>query len=73
MPMENSAVDNWLQVHRDLISKELAFSAIALKAANGEVSMEELDRVRSELIALRNLCATVYDRTFKPSSSPTSH
>lgn len=62
--MENSAIQDWLAVHRELITREAAFTDLAIQAARGELPMEELDRRRAELVELRNRCAAVYDRAF---------
>jgi hypothetical protein len=64
-----SPVDDWLRIHRLLMDKETAFTDLALRAAAGEVSLEELDEQRQELMALRELCNAVYKRTFPPAGA----
>jgi hypothetical protein len=61
-----SSVDDWLLIHRLLMDKEIAFTDLALRAAAGEVSVEELDGHRQELMGLRDLCTAVYKKTFPP-------
>jgi hypothetical protein len=55
-------LDDWLRVHSQLMQQEAAFSDLALRAAEGEVSPEELDRARSALMGLRALCTSVYEQ-----------
>jgi hypothetical protein len=61
---ERSLVDEWLRVHRALMVQEAEFTALALKAAEGGVPEDELDRERAKLLAMRELCNTVYSRAF---------
>lgn len=61
---DRSAVDDWLRAHRMLLEKETAFTDLALRAAAGEVSLQELDEERQALMALRALCTSVYQKAF---------
>jgi hypothetical protein len=62
--MDKSAVNDWLRIHRTLMEKEAAFTETALKAARGEVSTAQLEQERHQLLALRELCNTVYKTAF---------
>jgi hypothetical protein len=63
-----SRVEEWLRVHRLLMEKEAAFNEIALRAAAGELSLDELDRERNVLMGLRALCTSVYEQAFPRST-----
>jgi hypothetical protein len=58
------AVTDWLHVHRLLVERENAFTVIAMRAAAGEVSLQELDGECQVLLGLRALWAAVYDKAF---------
>jgi hypothetical protein len=58
-------VEDWLRVHRTLMEKEAAFAELAIKAASGTLSVSQLDEERQVLMALRTLCTTVYEKTFR--------
>jgi hypothetical protein len=60
----NPLVDDWLRVHRELMEKEAAFTAFAMRAAAGEVTLEKLDQERQKLMALRARCTAVYEKAF---------
>lgn len=66
--LEPSHVEDWLRVHRMLLDKEAAFTDLALRAAAGEITLEELDEHRDALMALRSLCAAVYEKAFPRAS-----
>jgi hypothetical protein len=57
-------VEEWIRVHRLLMEKEASFTDLALQAAAGSVSIEELDEERQVLMALRAVCASVYEKAF---------
>ena len=42
-----SRIDEWLRVHRELMDKEAAFTDLAMRAAAGSVTPEELDAERN--------------------------
>jgi hypothetical protein len=70
MKRDPTKVDEWLRVHRVLMEKEAAFTDLAIRAATGEVSPEDLDRERSALMGLRELCTAVYEKAFPRPSNP---
>jgi len=43
MQTSNSAVEDWLQIHRQLLESETVFTDLAIKAARGEVAKRGLD------------------------------
>lgn len=61
---DRSLVDDWLRVHRQLMTQESEFTNLAMRAAQGEVPVEELDEARAKLLGLRELCNAVYARAF---------
>lgn len=61
---EPQDVQEWLQVHRALLEREAAFTDLAIRAVDGQVSPEELDEQRKSLMALRALCTAVYEKAF---------
>jgi len=61
---DRTLVDDWLHVHHLLLEKESAFTEVALRAAAGEISPEELNEERGALMALRALCSAVYEKAF---------
>jgi hypothetical protein len=63
-PASRIAVDEWLRVHRQLMDEERKFTEIAIKAASGEIEERELQAARQQLMALRSLCTTVYEKAF---------
>jgi hypothetical protein len=50
------------------MEQEADFTSLAIRAAQGEVSVEELDRARAQLLGMRELCNAVYGKAF-PSST----
>jgi hypothetical protein len=67
---DQCAVQDWLRIHRQLVQEEAAFSEVAMRAATGEISMEELQEKRMHLMAMRELCASVYEKAFPKSGKP---
>ena len=66
-------IDEWLEVHRELVERESAFTTLALRAAAGEVSAEELSEQRDALMQLRAHCTAVYEKAFpKPQEASAS-
>jgi hypothetical protein len=64
-----SPVEDWLKVHRQLIAEETNFTDLAIKAASGSVSAEELTAARERLVAMREICSLAYAQAF-PNASP---
>jgi hypothetical protein len=62
-------VDDWLKVHRLLIAEETNFTDLAIRAASGAVSTEELTAARERLVAMREICSLAYAKAF-PGASP---
>lgn len=62
--IDQQAVQDWLRVHRTLLDMELAFPDIALRAAQGSITAQELDEHRKMLEAAREVCAAAYRRAF---------
>jgi hypothetical protein len=67
---DQSAVQDWLRIHRQLVQEEAQFAEVAMRTATGEVRMEELQEKRVHLMAMRELCAAVYEKAF---TRPGSH
>jgi hypothetical protein len=67
---DNTTVQDWIKIHRELLQQEAAFTDIALKAAAGEITVAELDEQRQILMALRELCAVTYERAFGRPARP---
>ncbi|MCD6077620.1 MAG: hypothetical protein K0R89_1558 [Ramlibacter sp.] len=61
---DRTQVDEWLRVHRMLMDKEAAFTDLAIRAAEGAISVTELDKEREALMDLRALCTSIYQKTF---------
>jgi hypothetical protein len=61
---DTAAVQEWIRVHRMLMEREATFTDLALRAAAGEVSLEELNRQREVLMGMRSLCTAVYEKAF---------
>lgn len=59
-----SLVDEWIRVHRELMEREADFTALAIRAAQGDVPEEELDDARARLLGMRELCNAVFGRAF---------
>lgn len=68
--VDRSAVQEWLRVHRMLVQQEAAFSEIAMRAAAGEISVDELHDERDLLMAMRALCMAVYEKAFPKPPRP---
>lgn len=51
-------------MHRQLMEQETAFTSLAVRAAHGEVSLEELDQARAQLLGMRELCNAIYGKAF---------
>lgn len=60
-------IEQWLRIHRLLMEKEAAFTDLAIRAVDGSVSRETLDQEREALMALRELCTSMYEKAFPKS------
>jgi hypothetical protein len=58
------ALEEWFLVYRQLMERENAFRGLALRAAAGEITPEELDAERQALNELRSLCTAVFRKAF---------
>jgi hypothetical protein len=63
-------VEDWLSVHRLLLEQEAAFTDLAIRAAAGEISLDELDEHREALMSLRAHCTAVYHKAFPRPAKP---
>ena len=65
-PMRQQAepVQEWLQIHRELMQLETAFTDLAMRAVHGEVAADRLQQERLHLLAMRELCTAAYERAF---------
>jgi len=61
---DQSAVQDWLRIHQQLVHQEAEFADLAVRAATGEISVAELQERRQHLIAMRELCSAVYEKAF---------
>lgn len=61
---DRALIDEWIRVHRELMEQEAAFTDLALKAAQGEISTGQLDDARAKLLGMRELCNAVYGKAF---------
>jgi hypothetical protein len=61
---QRERVEEWLRVHRAVLGAEAAFTELAMQAAAGELSVEELNRQRTSLMQLRARCNAVYEEAF---------
>lgn len=65
-----SAMQDWLRVHRRLVELEAEFSDVAMRAAAGEISVDELQEKRNHLTAMRDLCSAIYEKAFGSARRP---
>ena len=68
--IDRSAIRDWLRIHRMLVDLEAEFSEVAMRAAAGEISVDELQDKRGHLMAMRDLCSSVYERAFGGARRP---
>jgi hypothetical protein len=68
MPDSND-VEAWLQVHRELMEREAAFTDLALQAATGALAVAELEGERRKLMDLRTFCVSMYAKAFPKRAS----
>ena len=61
---QRARVEEWLRVHRTLITAEAAFTELAIQTAAGQLPVEELNRERAALMQLRAKCTAVYEKAF---------
>ena len=64
MRQQTEPVQEWLQIHRELMQLETAFTDLAMRAVHGEVPADQLQQERLHLLATRELCTAVYERAF---------
>jgi len=57
-------VQEWFEVHSQLISLETEFTELALDASQGKVSRHELEQRRAFLVEARLYCSEAYKRAF---------
>lgn len=67
--MTDTAVQDWLAVHRELLNREAAFTDVAIRAALGQITMDELSEQRRELVDLRERCSAAYELAFPRSAT----
>lgn len=65
-----SAMQDWLRIHRRLVELETEFSEVAMRAAAGEISVDELQEKRNHLTAMRDLCSAIYEKAFGSARRP---
>jgi hypothetical protein len=64
-PMQQAEhVREWLEIHRQLIDLESAFTDLAMRAVHGEVPEARLQQERLHLLTTRELCTAAYERAF---------
>ena len=64
-----SAIQEWLDVHRQLMALEAEFAALGVDAASGKVARHELEQHRAFLVDARQHCSAAYSRAFRESGS----
>jgi hypothetical protein len=70
---DRNHIEDWLRIHRELMEREAAFTDLALRAADGSVSIQKLEEERQMLMGLRALCTSVYGKAFpKPQTADRS-
>lgn len=62
--MNAKAVQDWLQIRRQLLDMEAAFTRLAIRVADGKESEAVLREQRELLEAQRALCTAAYERAF---------
>ncbi|MGJ0223584.1 hypothetical protein ACQUZK_09305 [Streptococcus pyogenes] len=65
--MNHQAVQDWLQIRRQLLQMEADFTSLALKVASGDETEERMQQQRQVLEATRELCTAAYERAFPKS------
>lgn len=69
MSQQAEHVREWLQIHRELVELETAFTDLAIRAVDGEVPTEQLQQERLHLLTTRELCTSAYERAFPKSAN----
>jgi hypothetical protein len=64
MVQQAEHVQEWLQIHRQLMDLESAFTDLAMRAVHGEVPESQLQQERLRLLTTRELCTAAYERAF---------
>lgn len=62
--MNAQAVQDWLQIRRQLLDMEAGFTDLAIRVAEGKEAEEVLQVQRQVLEAQRSLCTAAYQRAF---------
>jgi hypothetical protein len=62
--------EEWDRIHRSLMEAERHFTALVRRAADGSVTMEDLDAERQSLMAQRESCACAYADAFAQTLRP---
>lgn len=73
--MSKDAVEEWLQIRRDLMAMEADFTSLAIQLASAGDGSVRLQQARDRLEALRARCTAAYERAFpggRSSSGSTS-
>lgn len=65
-----AAMQDWLRIHRRLVELEAEFSEVAMRAAAGEITVDELQEKRNHLTAMRDLCSAIYEKAFGSARRP---
>lgn len=68
--LDQSAMADWLRVHRRLVELEAEFADAAMRAAAGEISEDELQEKRNDLMGMRDLCTAIYQKAFHSERRP---
>jgi hypothetical protein len=61
---ERDLIDDWIRVHRQLMTQEAEFTELAMRAAQGDATVQELDAARAQLLGMRALCNAIYGKAF---------
>jgi hypothetical protein len=64
MSQQAEQVQQWLQLRRQLLELETAFTDLAMRAVHGEVPPDQIEQERLHLLTTRELCAAAYERAF---------
>lgn len=69
MTPQTEHIQEWLQIRRQLLERETAFTDLAMRAVHGEVPPEQLQQERLQLLTTRQLCTSAYERAFPKSAN----
>jgi hypothetical protein len=68
--IDSAAMEDWLRIHRRLVELEAEFSDLAMRAAAGEIGMDELQEKRELLMGMRDLSCAIYEKAFGGTREP---